>query len=104
MTWTTGMETDDVLEVLERTRTIRLALDSLEENLTPDLMSGGLESELTMLRQKLSELERKRLRMIGHKEYMILAPKSYAERYGDEAIAAMKTLDDLGLVIPLYDF
>jgi hypothetical protein len=103
MTWDTGIGTDEVLNALERTRTIRFALDSLEENLPYNLMSDGLKSEFKRLRKELAEMERKELRTIGHRNYMILAPKSHIERFGSEAVAAMRTLDELGLVIPLYD-
>lgn len=104
MTWNAEIVTDDVLETLERTRTIRFALESLEENLSGDLVSDDLKSELKKLRKKIAEMEREELRVSGHREYMILAPKSHIEHFGSDAVAAMRTLDELGLVIPLYDF
>jgi hypothetical protein len=104
MTWKAGMELDAVTEALDRTQTIRFALDTLEGNLAGDLMSDNLGSELNALRKRLTEMERRALGMVGHRNYMILAPKSCVEEFGDEAIAAVRTLDDLGLVIPLYDW
>jgi hypothetical protein len=103
MTWDAGIDVEEVRSKLEDTRTIRLALDSLEENLPPGLISDSLTLEFIALRKRLAEAEREELRTIGHRDYMILAPVSYPGRSGDTAAAAIRTLDKLGLVIRLVD-
>ena len=75
--------------------------DSLEENLPAHLISGHLKSEFIALREKLAEMDRKELRKIGHRDYMILAPRSHVRHLGGEAAAAVRTLAELGLIIPL---
>ena len=95
MTW---VRNDIDLEVvrgkLEGTRVIRLALDALEEKLPADLVSGHLVLELVVLRKLLAALDRERIGTIEHRDYMILAPVSDLERFGDKAAEAVKTLDD----------
>jgi hypothetical protein len=103
MTWNAEIDMEEVRSKLEGSRTIRLALDSLEENLPPELTSDGLTLEFIALRKKIAEMERRELRRIGHRQYMILAPIDYPEHFGDKATAAIRTLDELGLVIRLDD-
>jgi hypothetical protein len=103
MAWAAGIDMEEVRSKLEGSRTIRFALDSLEENLPSELASDGLTSEFTALRKKIAEMEREELRKIGHREYMILAPAGYSEHFGDKAAAAIRTLDELGLVIRMDD-
>ena len=101
MTWGTDIDMEELLIQLEDTRIVRLALDSLEEHLPTELASDGLTAEFVSLRDRLAEMERKALRRIGHREYMILAPIDEFERFGGKAAEALRTLDDLGLVIRL---
>ena len=101
MTWNAGIDLEEVRGKLEGSRTIRFALDSLEGNLPAHLISGHLESEFIALREKLAEMDRKELRKIGHRDYMILAPRSHVRHLGGEAAAAVRTLAELGLIIPL---
>ena len=99
--WGADIDIAEVRSKLEDTRVIRLALDSLEEHLPPELDSDGLTLEFVTLREKLAEAERRELRKIGHREYMILAPIDTFESLGGKAAAAIRTLDELGLVIRL---
>ena len=100
-TWGADIDIEEVRSKLEDTRMIRLALDSLEEHLPPELESDDLTLEFLTLREKLAEAERKELRKIGHREYMILAPIDTFESFGGKAAAAIRALDELGLVIRL---
>lgn len=93
--------TQKVRSKLKDTRVIRLALDALEENLPAELESDDLTLEFLTLREKLAEAERRELRKIGHRDYMILAPIDIFESLGGKAAAAIRTLDELGLVIRL---
>jgi hypothetical protein len=101
MTWDLDIDLEEVRIKLEDTRIIRLALDSLEENLPPVLSSDGLVQGLVMLRENLAETERNELRKIGHREYMILAPMDHLQACGGNVAAAVRTLDELGFVIRL---
>ena len=99
--WGVGIGIEEVRSKLKDTRVIRLALDSLEEHLPAELNSDDLTLEFVTLREKLAEAERRELRKIGHREYMILAPIDTFESFGGKAAAAIRTLDELGLVIRL---
>ena len=99
--WSADIDIAEVRSKLEDTRVIRLALDSLEEHLPAELESDDLTLEFVTLREKLAEAERRELRKIGHREYMILAPIDTFESLGGKAAAAIRTLDELGLVIRL---
>src|ERR1700730_4432778 len=101
MTWDLDIDLEELRIKLEDTRIIRLALDSLEENLPPALSSDGLVQGLVMLRENLAETERNELRKIGRREYMILAPMDHLQAFGGNVAAAVRTLDELGLVIRL---
>jgi hypothetical protein len=101
--WGADIDIEEVRSKLTDTRVIRLALDSLEENLPPELESDDLTLEFLTLREKLAEAERRELRKIGHREYMILAPIDIFESFGGKAAAAIRALDELGLVIRLDD-
>ena len=92
MTWDTDIDLEEVRNKLEDTRIIRLALDSLEENLSPAMWSDGLIQGLITLRKNLEEAERNELRKIGHREYMILAPRDHLEAAGGNIAAAVRTL------------
>jgi hypothetical protein len=53
---------------LEGSRAIRYALDSLEGNLPAHLISSHLASEFIALREKLAEMDREELRMVGYRD------------------------------------
>ena len=99
--WGAGIGIEEVRSKLKDTRVIRLALDSLEEHLPTELNSDDLTLEFVTLREKLAEAERRELRKIGPREYMILAPIDTFESLGGKAAAAIRVLDELGLVIRL---
>ena len=99
--WGVEIDLEEVRSKLRDTRVIRLALDSLEEHLPPELESDDLTLDFLTLREKLAEAERNQLRKIGHREYMILAPIDTFESFGGRAAAAIQALDELGLVIRL---
>jgi hypothetical protein len=101
MTWSAGIDMEELRIELEDTRIIRLALDSLEEHLPAELASDGLTAEFVGLRERLAKMEQKALRKIGSREYMILAPVDEFECFGGKAAEAFRALDDLGLVIRL---
>jgi hypothetical protein len=98
--------TPDLEEVrgpLEYTRHLRMALDLLEERLPPAYTCDGLEAELWALREKITAAELAQIRSIGHREYLVVQPLApgAAVALVTQAGQALKTLDELGLVIRL---
>jgi hypothetical protein len=99
----TGSDIEEVRGPLEGTRYLRMALDLLEERLLPAYACDGLESELWALREKIDAAELAQLRTIGHREYLVIQPLAPAapRPLVTQAVQAVQTLDDLGLVIRL---
>jgi hypothetical protein len=99
----TGPDIEEVRGLLEGTRYLRMALDLLQERLPPAYACDGLESELWALREKIDAAEFNQLRILGHREYLIIQPLTPAapELLISQAAWAVKTLDDLGLLIRL---
>ena len=98
-----GLDIEEVRTPLEDSRHLRMALDLLEERLPPAYTCDGLESELWALREKIDAAELAQLRTIGHREYLVIQPlaPTAAEPLITKAAQAVKTLDDLGLMIRL---
>jgi hypothetical protein len=96
-------DADEVRNGLERTRHLRLALDLLEETLPGSYCSDGLMAELWGLREKVAAAELTQLRKLGQREYLVVQPlgPATAEPLITRAAEAVKTLDDLGLVVRL---
>jgi hypothetical protein len=99
----TGPDIEEIRGPLEHTRHLRMALDLLEERLPAAYACDGLESELWALREKIDAAELTQLRTLGHREYLIIQPLAPAAPGPliTQAAQAVKTLDDLGLVIRL---
>jgi hypothetical protein len=98
-----GPDIEEVRGPLEHTRHLRIALDLLQGHLPPAYTCDGLESELWALREKIDAAELTQLRTLGHREYLIIQPLAPAvpEPLIIQATQAVKTLDDLGLIIRL---
>lgn len=97
------LDLEEVRGPLEYTRHLRMALDLLEERLPPAYTCDGLEAELWALREKIAAAELAQLRNLGHREYLIIQPLAPAatEPLISQAARAVKTLDDLGLLVRL---
>lgn len=85
------------------TRYLRMALDLLEERLLPAYACDGLIAELWAPREKIDAAELAQLRTTGQREYLVIQPLAPAAPgpLVTRAARAVKTLDDLGLVIRL---
>jgi hypothetical protein len=96
-------DVDEIRGSLEHSRHLRMALDLLEENLPGPYNCDGLMAELWALREKLAAAELARLRSIGQREYLVIQPlaPAAAQAVISRAAEAVKTLDDLGLLIRL---
>ena len=70
----TGPHIEEVRDLLEGTRYLRMALDLLQERLPPAYSCDGLEAELRALREKIDAAELTQLRILGHREYLIVQP------------------------------
>jgi hypothetical protein len=88
---------------VSQTSTALLALDLLEEALPGGYSCDGLMAELWALREKVAATELAQLRKLGQCEYLIIQPLApdRAEPLISRAAEAVKTLDDLGLVLRL---
>ena len=80
-----------------------MALDLLEETLPARYSCDGLMAELWALREKVAAVELAQLRALGQREYLVIQPltPAAAEPLITRAAEAVKTLDDLGLLIRL---
>ena len=80
-----------------------MALDLLEETLPGHYSCDGLMAELWALREKVTAVELAQLRTLGQREYLVIQPltPAAAEPLITRAAEAVKTLDDLGLLIRL---
>jgi hypothetical protein len=98
-----GLDIEEVRGPLAGTRYLRMALDLLEERLLPTYACDGLIAELWALREKIDAAELAQLRTTGHREYLVIQPLAPAAPGPliTKAAQAVKTLDDLGLVIRL---
>jgi hypothetical protein len=74
-----------------------------KERLPPAYACDGLEAELWALREKIDAAEITQLRTLGHRDYLIIQPLAPAAPgpLVTKAAQAVKTLDDLGLIIRL---
>ena len=94
---------DEIRDGLGHTRHLRMALDLLEETLPAGYSCDGLMAELWALREKVTAVELAQLRTLGQREYLVIQPltPAAAEPLITRAAEAVKTLDDLGLLIRL---
>jgi hypothetical protein len=99
----TEPDIEEVRGPLEQTRHLRMALDLLQERLPLAYACDGLESELWALREKIDAAELAQLRTIGHREYLVIQPLAPTTPgpLVTRVAQAVKTLDDLGLIIRL---
>jgi hypothetical protein len=94
---------DDIQTALQVPATLRLALNTLQGEMPPELESGGVRETLNALRGKLEEMELQEIRRAGPQEYLLikpLAPDAGGE-FAEKAAVHVRALDDLGLVVRL---
>jgi hypothetical protein len=95
---------DEIRSALEPTRKLRLGLDVLWEHLPQDMESGAIGDALWMIHERLRSDELRALRTWGlPRAYVIISPINPRNPPGPgdmEKIAdAIRTLDDLGLIV-----
>lgn len=73
---------DDIQGALQVPATLRLALNTLQEQMPPDLESGGIHEMLNTLRSKLEEMELQEIRRFGPQEYLLIKPLGPGLRRG----------------------
>jgi hypothetical protein len=94
---------DDIQTALQVPATLRLALNTLQGEMPPELENGGVRETLNALRDKLEEMEIQEIRRVGPQEYLLikpLAPDAGGE-FAEKAAVHVRALDDLGLVVRL---
>jgi len=94
---------DDIQTALQVPATLRLALNTLQELMPPDLESGGIHEMLNTLRDKLEEMELREIRQVGPQEYLLIKPLApdAGGKFAEQAAEHVRALDDLGLVVRL---
>jgi len=94
---------DDIQTALQVPATLRLALNTLQEHMPPDLESGGIHEMLNTLRDKLEEMELREIRQVGPQEYLLIKPLApdAGGKFAEQAAEHVRALDDLGLVVRL---
>lgn len=99
----TEIGSDEIRNVLEPTRKLRLALDVLWGSLPPHIETDAIEKSLWELHERLCAEELKALRMFGlNWQYTIIRPLNMMKLPDAETLqkitSAIQTLDDLGLI------
>lgn len=99
-----NVEVDSIRSALEPTRKIRLALDVLWGILPPDMETDAIRVALWDIHERLCEEELKKLRTWGiPHQYVIISPINPRKPPGPEDMEkiarAIRTLDDLGLIV-----
>jgi hypothetical protein len=94
---------DAVNDALKDTLQLRLALSVLTFGLIPPLETDQISAALADLWRRLREAEHEALRLWGIGEYYIVAPVDMLDPPAPDVQAritdALRTLDDLGLLI-----
>ena len=94
---------DDIQDALYVPAQLRLALDTLQTVMPPELAADGVHETLAMLREKLLELELQEIRRVGPQEYLLIKPlpPDIGGEFADKAAEHVRALDDLGLIVRL---
>lgn len=100
------VETDTLRNALEPTRTLRHALDVLRGHLPPSMETDAIRDALHDLDQQLRTATLADLRRgVLARDYLIISPINPMNPPGPEDMrkvaAALRVLDDLGLIITL---
>jgi hypothetical protein len=79
---------------------MRLALDTLQDQLPPRWNSDDVRNVLNALRDRLEEEELSQIRRWGPREYLLIKPlrPDAAVLLAQKAAEHVKALDDLGLI------
>jgi hypothetical protein len=99
-----SVDADGIRSALAATRKIRLGLDVLWGELSPDIGTDAIMDTLWNLHERLCEAELKELRIWGlPQQYVIISPINPMSLPGPEDMEkiahAIRTLDDLGLIV-----
>ena len=65
---------DDIRNALQVPAKLRLALNTLQGEMPPELESGGVREMLFALRDRLEEVELREIRTVGPQEYLLIKP------------------------------
>jgi hypothetical protein len=94
---------DDIQGALYEHAQLRLALNTLQGGMPPELEAGGVREVLDALRDKLEERELRAIRRVGPQEYLLikrLRPGT-GGKFAEKVAEHVRALDDLGLVVRL---
>jgi transcriptional regulator with XRE-family HTH domain len=104
----TGVDIEAIARALEPTLALRLSLDILDGELLPSVATPPVRDALCSIRRWVNAEELRQLRTYGlSRHYVIIKPISPLAPPGPEDMkqiaAAIRTLDDLGLIIKPLD-
>jgi hypothetical protein len=94
---------DDIQGALGEPSKLRLALNTLQNEMPPNWETDSVREVLYGLREKLDELELREIRRLGHYEYLLIKPLApdAGGAFAEKAAEHVRALDDLGLVVRL---
>jgi hypothetical protein len=94
---------DDIENALGVPAMLRLALNTLRDEMPVEWAIGNVREVLNALRDKIEELELQQIRQLGHHEYLLIKPLApdAGGTFAEKAAEHVRALDDLGLVVRL---
>jgi hypothetical protein len=94
---------DEIQGALYVPAKLRLALNTLQGEMPPELETGSVRAVLNTLREKLQELELQEIRRWGPHEYLLIKPLApdTGGAFAEKVAEHVRALDDLGLVVRL---
>src|SRR5437868_6620310 len=92
---------DDIQNALGDLSKLRLALNTLQNEMPMNLQTDSVREALSRLRKKLEETELEEIRRLGHWEYLLIKPLApdAGRAFAEKAAEHVRALDDLGLVV-----
>jgi hypothetical protein len=94
---------DDIQNALGDLSKLRLALNTLQNEMPGNWHTDSARAALCGMRKQLEEMELREIRRLGHHEYLLIKPLApdaggaFAEKIAEH----VRALDDLGLVVRL---
>jgi hypothetical protein len=94
---------DDLQTALQVPSMLRLALDTLQNEMPANWETGSVNEVLGTLRRKIGELELQEIRRSGPHEFLLIKPLApdAGGAFAEKAAEHIRALDDLGLVVRL---
>jgi hypothetical protein len=94
---------DDIQTALQVPSMLRLALNTLRDEMPVKWATDSVREALNTVWEKLEELELQEIRRAGPQEYLLIKPLApdAGGAFAEKAAEHVRALDDLGLVVRL---